>query len=135
MNIFTAIQHFISKPFRFEPISDKDLLEISHNHANANEVWDLSCPCGGTLFKGKQLEADGRTYQTGGLVQFVNGQSYRASFLLNTAKEMGSEAEQIFVQIKEQWHALEDETLWQILSLTPQEIFPVSIKSDREIAR
>lgn len=135
MNIFNAIQGFFLKPFRFEPITDKDLQEITSVHAQGNEIWNFSCPCGGTMFRNKELTADGSVYQVGGEVQLANGQEYTASFLLNTAKAIGEQTEQVYIQVKENWFAIDDEELLGVLGLPKQEVFPIEIQRNQAMVR
>ena len=135
MQVIQAIQKFFHNPFRFEPISQQDLIEISQPHAQPNEVWRIACPCGGTLFRENQVQADGNVYQTGGLLELANGQKFRASFNIDTAKEAGKQVAQIFVLVKQEWYALEDDYLMEVLGLSHQDVFPYTLQTDREFVQ
>ncbi|MBK6621856.1 MAG: hypothetical protein IPG32_13675 [Saprospirales bacterium] len=117
------------------PYTKKDLEELPISFCEKDQVWVLVESFGKVSWDGAKIPLDGRTYKTGGIITFQNGQVFRASFYVNTATWALIDPEHICIYIDEVWYQVAEPELLAKLNLSLSDIFPLSWQTDRPLDR
>ena len=115
------------------PVTKKDLEELPIYFCRKDDVWVIVGPGSASCWKDYKIALDGRKYQTGGTVIFKNGQSFRASFYVDTTTFDFVKSDSIYLNIGEDWYNLEEQELLTKLSITQDDIYPLKWQSDRPL--
>lgn len=121
------------KLFGKMPVTKKDLDELPISFCGKDDVWVIVGPCSASCWKEYKIALDGRKYKTGGTIIFKNGQSYRASFYVDTTTFDFVKSDGIYLNIGEDWYNLEERELLTKLNITQDDIYPLKWQSDRPL--
>lgn len=127
------LKFFLNKLFRQMPFTKKDLQELPISFCEKDEVWVIVGPGSGKYWREYKIALDGRKYHTGGTVIFKNGQTFRASFYVDTSTFDFVKKESIYINIDDNWYNIEEPELLAKLNLTTNEIFPLQWQTDRPL--
>ena len=115
------------------PFTKKNLDDLPIFFAGKDDVWVTVGPCSVIFFKEFKIPLDGRQYKCGGIITFKNGESYRASFTLNTTTFNFLDLESVYINVGEDWYNVNEEAILSKLNLKIEDIFPYTWNTDRPI--
>lgn len=115
------------------PFTKKDLEDLPISFCGKDDVWVIVGPCSATYWIDYKIALDGRKYQTGGTVTFKNGQSFRASFYVDTTTFDFVSKDTIYLSIGQDWYHIEEPELLTKLKITTDDIFPLKWQTDRPL--
>jgi|688.fasta_scaffold602778_1 hypothetical protein len=115
------------------PVTKKDLEELPISFCGKDDVWVIVGPCSASFWKEYKIALDGRKYKTGGTIILKNGQSFRASFYVDTTTFDFVKSDSIYLNIGEDWYNIEEQELLTKLSITQDDIYPLKWQSDRPL--
>lgn len=115
------------------PFTKKDLCELPISFCDKDEVWVIVGPCSGIYWKEYKIALDGRKYKSGGTIVFNNGQTFRASFYVDTSTFDFVEKERIYLKIGDDWYNIGEPELLIKLNITIDDIFPLQWQTDRPL--
>jgi hypothetical protein len=115
------------------PFTKKDLEDLPISFCRKDDVWVIVGPCSATYWRDFKIALNGRKYQTGGTVTFKNGQSFRASFYVDTTTFDFVSKDTIYLSIGEDWYHIEEPELLTKLKITTDDIYPLKWQTDRPL--
>jgi hypothetical protein len=128
-----VLKFLLNNLFRQMPFTKKDLQDLPISFCDKDEVWVIVGPCSGTYWREYKIALDGRKYHTGGTVIFKNGQTFRASFYVDTSTFNFVKKDSIYLKIGADWYNIEEPELLVKLNVTADDIFPLKWQTDRPL--
>ena len=113
------------------PFTKKDLEVLPMFFCTQNEVWVLVRPDSAKRWQEDKIPMDGRTYKTGGTITFKNGQTFRASFYVDTASTVLIKRDRIYLHVEDVWFGIDEPELLTHLNITKEAMYPLQWQSDR----
>jgi hypothetical protein len=115
------------------PFTKKDLEDLPVSFCGKDDVWVIVGPCSATYWRDYKIALDGRKYKSGGTVMFKNGQSFRASFYVDTTTFDFVAKDSIYLSIGDDWYNIEEPELLTKLNITTEDIYPIKWQTDRPL--
>jgi hypothetical protein len=115
------------------PFTKKDLEDLPISFCGKDDVWVIVGPCSASYWRDYKIALDGRKYKSGGTVTFKNGQSFRASFYVDTTTFDFVAKDSIYLNIGDDWYNIEEPELLTKLKITTDDIYPLMWQTDRPL--
>ncbi len=115
------------------PFTKKDLEDLPISFCGKDDVWVIVGPCSATYWREFKIALDGRKYQSGGTIMFKNGQTFRASFYVDTTTFDFVTKDSIYLSIGDDWYNLSEPELLTKLKITTDDIYPLKWQTDRPL--
>lgn len=128
-----VLKFLLKKLIRQMPYTKKDLEDLPISFCGKDDVWVIVGPCSATYWRDYKIALDGRNYKSGGTVTFKNGQSFRASFYVDTTTFDFVSKDTIYLNIDENWYSIEEPELLTKLKITTDDIYPLKWQTDRPL--
>jgi hypothetical protein len=128
-----VLKFLLKKLIRPMPFTKKDLEDLPISFCGKDDVWVIVGPCSATYWRDYKIALDGRKYKSGGTVTFKNGQSFRASFYVDTTTFDFVAKDTIYLNIGDHWYNIEEPELLTKLKITTDDIYPLRWQTDRPL--
>ena len=115
------------------PVTKKDLEDLPISFCGKDDVWVIVGPCSGTYWREYKIALDGRKYKSGGTITFQSGQTFRASFYVDTTTFDFVTKDTIYLSIGDDWYNIEEPELLLKLEITTDDIYPLKWQTDRPL--
>ncbi|MBK6998070.1 MAG: hypothetical protein IPH31_25485 [Lewinellaceae bacterium] len=115
------------------PVTKQDLDEFPISFCGKDEVWVIVGPCSKSIWSEYKIALDGRKYKAGGTITFKNGQSFRATFMIDTSTFDFVDKDFVYLSIGEDWYNIREPELLVKLNITQDDIYPLKWQSDRPL--